>query len=125
MTTPETDQVADPEAQLKKISGALTRYRILAWTTGIWLLLLVAEMIAYYGFGVENLKWIAIVHGWMYMAYLLFTLDLGVKVRWPWGKLLLTCLAGTIPFLSFYFEHIRSREVKAQIEEAKRSVGLA
>ena len=33
------------------IPGALVRYRTLAWITGIWLLFLVGEMIAKYGFG--------------------------------------------------------------------------
>lgn len=122
------DMVADPAAHLRKLTGALNRYRVLAWITGIWLLLLVGEMVWKYALGNELPAWgriIPIVHGWVYMVYLLFTLDLGIKVRWGWGKILLTCLAGTIPFLSFYFEHIRAREVQAQIAEAKASIGMA
>ena len=117
--------VADPHAQLRKISGALLRYRIFAWITGVWLLLLVAEMVWKYALGNDLPSWgriIPIVHGWVYMIYLLFTLDLGIKVRWGWGKILLTCLAGTIPFLSFYFEHIRAREVQQQIAEARATL---
>lgn len=120
-----TEMVADPHAQLRKIAGALLRYRILAWITGVWLLLLVAEMVWKYALGNDLPSWgrfIPIIHGWVYMVYLLFTLDLGIKARWGWGKILLTCLAGTIPFLSFYFEHIRSREVQRQIAEARATL---
>lgn len=99
---------------VEKVRGALLRYRVLAWITGVWLLLLVGEMIAKYGFGVDDFGWVGIVHGWIYFAYLIFTVDLAIKVRWPLGKTIATAIAGTIPFLSFYFEHIRTKDVKAQ-----------
>ncbi|ALG86699.1 DUF3817 domain-containing protein [Gordonia phthalatica] len=101
-------------ATLPQIRSALFRYRLLAWITGVWLLLLVAEMVAKYGFDVEGFGWVGIAHGWIYFVYLICTVDLSIKVRWPLGKLVLTALAGTIPFLSFWFEHIRTREVKAE-----------
>jgi integral membrane protein len=97
----------------KKIASALLRYRVLAYATGVWLLVLTVEMVAKYIFGVENLPtWIAIVHGWVYFVYLLMTIDLAVKVRWPALRTVGTLLAGTIPFLSFYVEHQRTTQVK-------------
>lgn len=99
----------------RKIRGALTRYRVLAWITGIWLLLLVAEMVCKYLLGIELPTWtvaIPIVHGWVYLVYLLLTLDLAIKDRWRPGTAALTLIAGTIPFLSFYVEHVRTREVR-------------
>ncbi|MCF8604095.1 DUF3817 domain-containing protein [Gordonia sp. HY442] len=96
--------------------GALLRYRVLAWITGVWLLLLVAEMIAKYGFGVDGYGWVGVAHGWIYFIYLIMTVDLSIRVRWPIGKLIATAIAGTIPFLSFSFEHIRTRDVKAQYD---------
>lgn len=101
-------------AESRKIPGALLRYRVLAWITGVWLLALCVELIATYGFGVEGLSWIAVAHGWIYFVYLLMTLDLAVRVRWPLGRSIGTLIAGTIPFLSFYVEHIRTRQVKEQ-----------
>ncbi|WP_035740334.1 DUF3817 domain-containing protein [Gordonia hirsuta] len=98
---------------MDKIKGALLRYRIMAWITGVWLLLLVANMIAEYGFGRDGYPLIAIAHGWIYVLYLITAVDLGMKVRWSAGKTVITCLAGTIPFLSFWFEHIRAQEVKS------------
>ncbi|MAU81236.1 DUF3817 domain-containing protein [Gordonia sp. Z-3] len=97
-----------------KVRGALLRYRVLAWITGLWLLLLVAELVLKYGFDVDALDFVPIVHGWVYFVYLIFTIDLAIKVRWPLGKIILTCIAGTIPFLSFWFEHVRTKEVKTQ-----------
>ena len=48
-------------ADTKKIRSALLRYRVLAYTTGVWLLVLTAEMVAKYIFKVEDLpSWIAI-----------------------------------------------------------------
>ncbi|WP_161926801.1 DUF3817 domain-containing protein [Gordonia crocea] len=96
------------------IPGALVRYRTLAWITGIWLLFLVGEMIAKYGFGNDGFGWVGIVHGWVYFIYLIFCVDLAIKARWGIGKTVATALAGTIPFLSFYVEHIRTRDVKTQ-----------
>ncbi|MGQ4596333.1 DUF3817 domain-containing protein [Nocardia sp. R6R-6] len=95
-----------------KIASALVRYRTLAWITGLWLLLLTGEMIAKYGFGVHTPSWIAVVHGWVYFVYLVVTADLAVKVRWPALRTIGTLLAGTIPLLSFFVEHINAKQVK-------------
>lgn len=99
-----------------KIRSALLRYRVLAWITGLWLLLLVAELILKYGFDVDALDFVPIVHGWVYFVYLICAVDLAIKVRWPVGKTILTAIAGTIPFLSFFVEHQRTKEVKAQFD---------
>ncbi|WP_194819589.1 DUF3817 domain-containing protein [Nocardia sp. XZ_19_385] len=103
-----------PGAKTQKIASALTRYRALAWITGLWLLLLTGEMIAKYGFDVATPSWIAVVHGWVYFAYLLVTADLAVKVRWPLARTVGTLIAGTIPFLSFYVEHVNAKKVKEE-----------
>lgn len=97
----------------KKIASALLRYRVLAYVTGIWLLVLTGEMVAKYIFKVENVpSWIAVVHGWVYLVYLIMTIDLAIKVRWPALRTIGTLLAGTIPFLSFFVEHWRTTQVK-------------
>ncbi|MEP9391731.1 MULTISPECIES: DUF3817 domain-containing protein [Gordonia] len=114
MSDKSATDVAPAAAPIEKVKGALLRYRILAWITGLWLLLLVAELILKYGFDVAALDFVPIVHGWVYFVYLILAVDLAIKVRWPLGKILVTAIAGTIPFLSFYVEHIRTKEVKAQ-----------
>lgn len=111
-SAPEKAQASANKTQ--KISSALLRYRVLAYATGIWLLVLVTEMVAKYIFKVENVpNWIAVVHGWVYLVYLVLTVDLAIKVRWPAARTIGTLLAGTIPFLSFYVEHKRTKQVKA------------
>ncbi|PKV77520.1 DUF3817 domain-containing protein [Nocardia fluminea] len=115
-TAASLDEATTPagSAPTAKIVSALQRYRVLAWVTGLWLLLLTVEMIAKYGFGVDTPSWIAVVHGWVYFAYLLVTADLAVKVRWPIGRTVGTLIAGTIPLLSFFVEHRNAKDVKQQ-----------
>lgn len=109
-TAPEKSTQTD---RTKKIASALLRYRVLAYATGIWLLVLTGEMVAKYIFQVENVpSWIAVVHGWVYLIYLILTVDLAIKVRWPALRTVGTLLAGTIPFLSFLIEHRRTTQVK-------------
>ena len=80
----------------------------MAWTTGIWLIALCYEMVLKYIVKVDNPpSWIAIVHGWVYFVYLLFTANLAVKVRWPIGKTIGVLLAGTIPLLGIIVEHFQ------------------
>ncbi len=113
-STPEPTVASKTTTSSDKIRGALLRYRVMAWITGLWLLLLVVELVARYGFGVNALDFVPPVHGWVYFVYLIMALDLALKVRWPIGKAVVTLLAGTIPFLSFYVEHIRTREIRAE-----------
>ena len=105
MTEPQTTSA-------ESIRKALLGYRLLAWTTGIWLIALCYEMVMKYGYGVEGLNWIAVVHGWVYFVYLLFTANLAVKVRWPIGKTIGVLLAGTIPLVGIIVEQVQTKEIK-------------
>ena len=49
---------------------------------------------------------------WVYFVYLLATLHLAVKVRWPLWTTVGTLLAGTIPLLGIILEHFRTKQVK-------------
>lgn len=87
----------------------------MAWATGIWLIALCYEVVVKYVVQVENPpSWIGVVHGWVYFVYLLATLNLAVKVRWPVWKTIGTLLAGTIPLLGIILEHFRTKQVKEQ-----------
>nr|WP_067988841.1 DUF3817 domain-containing protein [Nocardia caishijiensis] len=100
--------------------AALNRYRVLAWITGVWLLVLTAELIYKYLIlddKSEAPSWffyIGQAHGVFYMVYLALTIDLAIKARWKPATTVLTALAGTIPFLSFVAEHRNAQAVKAQ-----------
>ncbi|MEO3760075.1 DUF3817 domain-containing protein [Mycobacterium sp. B14F4] len=109
MTEPQTTSA-------ENIRKALLGYRVLAWTTGIWLIALCYEMVMKYVYGVEGLNWIAVVHGWVYFIYLLFTANLAVKVRWPIGKTIGVLLAGTIPLVGIIVEQVQTKEIKGRYD---------
>lgn len=116
---PQPKQV-HPERQ-ERIRPALQFFSIAAWVTGVFLIFLVVRMVLEYGFGMEMPGWatiIAIVHGWVYMAFVISCLMLGMRARWDFGKIILTALAGVVPFFSFFMEAKRRREVKEQFQLA-------
>lgn len=97
----------------RRVKTALTLFAITAWVTGVMLLLLCVRMIMEYilHMDVSSLNWVAIAHGWVYALFLLATLNLGMKARWATKTWLVTALAGVVPFLSFFVEHWRRKEV--------------
>lgn len=103
----------------ERIRGPLKFFSVAATVTGIFLIILVIRMILEYLVGVEMPPWatyIAMAHGFAYMAYLLSILILGPRALWPAGKLFTTALAGVVPFLSFWMEHKRRTEVTTQFQ---------
>ena len=87
------------------MSGALTRFRFMAYVVGVGLLLLVAAMFAkYVGDSEGMMRVVGPVHGFLYAIYLVLTVDLALKARWSIKGTALVLLAGTIPFVSFYAE---------------------
>ena len=102
-----------PITPVEKIRSALTGYRVMAWTTGIWLIALCYEIVLKHVVKVDNPpSWTGVVHGWVYFVYLLFTANLAVKVRWPIAKTIGVLLAGTIPLLGIIVEQVQTREIK-------------
>jgi integral membrane protein len=108
----ETSSEAHTKEQ-NKIRTALLGYRVMAWTTGVWLIALCCEVVAHYVFN-QEIRWVGVVHGWVYFVYLLATANLAVRVRWPAWTTIGTLLAGTIPLLGVIVEHYRTRDVKAR-----------
>lgn len=115
--SPEGTETAAPTGNAR-IAGALLRFRIFAWVTGVWLLVLTGEIIYKYLLLDDSSSapswffYIGQAHGVFYMLYLAFTIDLAIKVRWRPVTTVLTALAGTIPFMSFVAEHLRTQQVK-------------
>jgi integral membrane protein len=102
--------------------SVLTRYRALAYTTGVLLILLTIGVIAKYILKVDGAEGftrvVAIAHGWLYVAYLVLAFDLGTKARWKFGKLAWVLLAGTIPTAAFFVERKVTREIQPLITAA-------
>lgn len=164
-----------PIEQLPQIRAAITFYRVMSWVTGIFLLLLVAEMVLKYspthveifafgasgplaleavvpgagcqwyslfvpggmgceiaslGTGVNISLAILIVHGWIYVIYLLASFRLWSLLRWPFARLFAMALGGVVPFLSFFVERPLHRAALADLarleaEKAAKSAAAA
>jgi integral membrane protein len=96
--------------------SVLKRYRVMAYVTGVMLVLLTLGCIAKYGLQMNDVdglvRIVATAHGWLYVVYLVLAFDLGSKARWPFGKLVWVLLAGTIPTAAFFVERKVTRELE-------------
>lgn len=95
--------------------GALTRYRVIAWIVGVVLITLVVigMPLKYLGQNPVVVETVGPAHGFLYMAYLVLTFDLGRRAQWPLSRMVLVMLSGTVPFLSFWAERTVTRQVRA------------
>lgn len=104
-------------AAKSKVDGALLRFRVMAFTTGVVLLSGTIALIVKDVVHVKHMEpgtgllWLA--HGYLYLIYVATVLNLGLKLRWPFLRIVLVALAGTIPTMSFVAEHYVTRRVRA------------
>jgi integral membrane protein len=110
-TTPSSPGSPSRTGSAEQVRPRLLAYRVMAYVTGVFLLLLCASMVLEYGFGRTWLAWSAYAHGWLYMVYLVTVLLLGTAVRWRPGRMVLVMLAGTVPVMSFVAERRITREL--------------
>ncbi len=124
------------------MKAALTRYRVMAYATGVLLLLLTLHVViqVVQATGSGDAPWsevftgtfwtvtfeksglsavipgagtlIPIAHGWLYLIYVIVSLDLWFRTRLNFPRMVGVALAGTIPFMSFVAE----RWVRHQLE---------
>lgn len=121
-------------SQAPQIRKVISFYRVSSYVTGIFLILLMITwgirrlpflgydlwlagpngFITFESYGVEgeglpdvgyNLTvWILIIHGWLYVVYLIADFRLWTLLRWSFTRFLLIALGGVVPLLSFYTE---------------------
>ncbi|SFN17101.1 integral membrane protein [Pseudonocardia ammonioxydans] len=96
------------------VAGALKAFRISAWVTGVGLLLLTFyAMPAKYIFGEPGpVAAIGMVHGFLYMIYIVCTLILAERCRWKPLFAVVILAAGTIPVASFVAERKVTHKVQ-------------
>jgi integral membrane protein len=128
------------------IRSALKIYKVCSYVTGIFLLLLVVEMVLKYIFlfevqlggssgfiglvnyfpslgkspeltGVNLSIGILIIHGWFYVVYLIADFTLWSRMRWPFAMFILIALGGVVPFLSFIAEHFVAKRARRELAE--------
>ncbi len=141
---PERPRQRRFQGTAQQIRGSLTFYKVFAFVTGIMLLILVAKMIMDYGFGYELYAggvapdgaentlgffpkesvtggegisyWTAVVHGWIYVIYVIAGFRLWFLMNWKVSRLLTIVLGGVVPFLSFIVERRIAAEVRREME---------
>ena len=104
------------------MKGALLRYRVMAYVTGVvlataFIWLVVGRIFLDYGNpdarpALYGYLWIA--HGWLYFLYLVTGVDLAFRVRYSVVWTLGILIAGTIPFMSFVAEYYVHKDVVAR-----------
>lgn len=112
----ELDDTIEPE-EVPGVRGALLRYRIMAYTVGVLLVVLVCvglPMKYIWDNGVV-VTWTGVPHGWLYMILLITAYDLSRRVGWSIKWVLAIMAAGTVPFLSFVAEHYANKDVQAKL----------
>jgi hypothetical protein len=53
------------------------------------------------------------------MILLITAVDLGLKAKWSWQRLILIALAGTVPFLSFAAERSATKDIRAKLAQTE------
>lgn len=106
-----------------RVGGALKRYRVMAVVTGSFLLVVFVGLLRYLP-GLEDVKEaldpafgiVAVVHGWIYIVYLVTTVHLWMIMKWGLGRLIYMAAGGVVPLLSFFAERRVSADVAAAVE---------
>jgi integral membrane protein len=104
------------------VSGALLRYRVMAYVVGVLLVVLICvgvplKYLVDSGSAHDAGEWITtylgIAHGYLYMIFLVVAALLARKARWSIGFTITTLLLGTVPFASFYGERRATARTRA------------
>ncbi|BFV57255.1 DUF3817 domain-containing protein [Kitasatospora sp. CMC57] len=111
-----------------KATPLLGWYRALAVATGVALLVFCGFIVAKYGFSTAEdvTAYVAMLHGYLYIGYFVVTFLLGLKLKWPTGRLVFTLAAGCIPFASFVAERrvVREAAEQASADGARQPAGV-
>lgn len=80
-------------------------YRILSIAEAITWTLLIAALIARYGFGIDQFVFPAgFTHGFVFLSYGAAAIIVGLNQRWPLGRIAFAVLTAIIPFATIPFD---------------------
>ncbi len=107
------------------MTGLFRTYRVLALVVGVLLVVGTVGSILKYGLSDgsdlqrlgEDLTPVWLVHGWIYMVYVVVAFVLTQKARWTLGQFLLMMVAGLVPGLIFWVEHRVAQRLRAEHPE--------
>ena len=137
------------KSQVEKAEKLLKYFKISSYVTGVFLMLLMITwgirrlpflgydlwllgpngFLTFEQYGVDgeglpdtgfNLTvWILIVHGWLYVVYLLIDFRMWTLMRWSFMRFALIASGGVVPMLSFFTEAHYAKVAKEEIAKAK------
>lgn len=98
---------------------ALVRYRVMAYTTAVLLIVLVFVGIPLqvWDHDLWVVRIVGTAHGYLYLVYLLIAFDFTRRLRVPLLRMILVLLAGTIPFCAIVAERLLTRRYQRMIHE--------
>lgn len=96
---------------------ALPFYRVMAYLTGVFLIVLCVAMFVRYGPPADPSMShvVSPIHGWLYVIYLVAVGMLVYQRGWKGGRAVPIALAGTIPFASFFAERYVVRKAREEM----------
>ena len=100
------------------MNGAILRYRIMAYTVGVGLIILVfvGVPLQYAAHSPGVVKVVGPIHGALYIVYLLAALDLARRARFGLLQLVAMVSAGFVPFVAFIVERQVVRRLARESE---------
>jgi len=89
----------------------LTRYRVLAYTTAVLLIVLVfaGVPLQVWDHNLWVVRIVGTMHGYLYLVYLLVAFEFTRRLRVPLVWMVLVLLAGTVPFCAIVAERLLTR----------------
>ncbi|HMK62353.1 MAG TPA: DUF3817 domain-containing protein [Acidimicrobiales bacterium] len=103
---------------------ALMRYRVLAYTTAVLLVVLVFAGIPLqlWAHDLWVVRIVGTMHGYLYLVYLLVAFHLTRRLRVPLVWMVLVLLAGTVPFCAIVAERLLTRRFLRMTDLAEGGV---
>jgi integral membrane protein len=100
------------------MKAALLRYRVVTYIVGTLLIVLTIGTIIKYTGGTDQIvATVGMLHGFLYIVYLVLTADLARRSGFSFLFTILVMLSGTIPVMSFVAERFVTKRVRAKIAE--------
>ena len=102
------------------LTGALMRYRVMAFIvgTGLVLVVFVGMPLQFAAHQKVFVEIVGTLHGYLYLLYLVVAADLARRARWRLGRILAVVAAGFVPFLAFVVEHRVYRQMQGEYAAA-------
>ena len=102
------------------MGGALLRYRLMAYTVGVMLMILVfiGVPLQYAASQKIVVEVVGPLHGFLYIVYLVAAFDLARRARLSLWQLVAMVAAGLVPTLAFFVERRVTRRVSQRLAAA-------